>query len=142
MPSKSALLIATTQSVDQSLAPLAAVERDAQELGALLQDPAIGGFNVTVLVDQPIQVMREVTEAFFGGSGIDDLMLFYFSGHGVKSDTGALYFATRDTRMDRLASTALAADWVRDLMDQSRTRRIVILLDCSYGGAFARGRAK
>ena len=139
MPSKTALLIATTQSDDPGLAPLATVERDAQELGALLQDPSIAGFDVTILVDQPIQIMRELIETFFSRGGIDDLLLFYFSGHGMKSDRGALYFATRDTRIDRLASTALSADWVRDLMDQSRSRRIVILLDCSYSGAFTRG---
>jgi hypothetical protein len=139
MPGRTALLVATTQSEDPGLAPLAAVERDIRELGALLQDPAIGGFDVTLLVDQPIQVTREQIETFFGSSRHDDLLLFYFSGHGIKNDRGALYFATRDTRRERLASTALSADWVRDLLDQSRSRRIVMLLDCSYSGAFMRG---
>lgn len=139
MPNKTALLIATTQSDDPKLQPLASAENDTQELAALLQDPDIGGFDVTVLVDQPIQVTRESIETFFGDSRVDDMLLFYFNGHGLKSSNNVLYFAMRDTRLDRLGSTALSGDWVRDLLDQSRSRSIVMLLDCSYSGSFIRG---
>ena len=40
----------------------------------------------------------------------DDLVLLPFSGHGLKSDSGELFFATRNTRPDRLGSTAVSAD--------------------------------
>lgn len=56
MPGRTALLIATTQTDDPTLGPLTSVERDTQELGALLQDPAIARFEVTVMIDQSIQV--------------------------------------------------------------------------------------
>ena len=50
-----------------------------------------------------------------------------------------MHFATTNTRLRRLASTAVAADFVNRRMTRSRSRRIVLLLDCCYAGAFERG---
>jgi hypothetical protein len=69
------------------------------------------------------------------------LLLLYFSCHGVKDPTGRLYFAATNTRFGRLGSTGISAAWVNEQVDRSRSRRIVLLLDCCYSGAFARGLA-
>jgi hypothetical protein len=138
MPNRAALIVATGQFDDPGLASLAVTERDAYELEEVLRDPAIGGFEVNLMIDQPIQAVRDQIETFFADRARDDLLLFYFSGHGLKDDRGHLYFAARDTRHDRLASSALPADWVRERSEESRSRSIVILLDCSYSGAFMR----
>jgi hypothetical protein len=138
MAARSALLIATTQAADPALRPLAATETDAHELAAVLQDPDIAGFDVSVIVDEPAQRALERIEAFFADGRPDDLQLFYFTGQGVLDENGNLYFVMRDTRMDRLASTALAATLVRSLSDQSRSRHVLLLLDCSFSGAIVR----
>ena len=67
------------------------------------------------------------------------LVLLYFSGHGLLDERARLYFATTDTRVDRPRSTAVAADFVNDLMSECRSRRQVLVLDCCNSGAFARG---
>jgi len=67
------------------------------------------------------------------------LLLMHFSGHGLKSESGELFFAASNTRPNRLGSTAVSADFVRRCMRDSRSRSVVLLLDCCYGGAFAQG---
>ncbi len=76
---------------------------------------------------------------FFRNQHPDDLALVHFSCHGLKDDSGELYFAMTDTSIDLLEATAVSADSVNRAMDHSRAGRVLLLLDCCYSGAFARG---
>ncbi len=134
-----ALIIASYQYQDVGLRKLIAPAQDAEGLAQVLEDPAIGGFEVQTLLNQPSHQIRQHVEDFFSDRKRDDLLLCYFSGHGIKDEDGRLYFATPDTRRKRLRSTAIAATLVNDVMRSSRSRRQVLLLDCCYSGAFARG---
>jgi Caspase domain len=67
------------------------------------------------------------------------VLLLHFSGHGLKSESGELFFAASNTRPNRLGSTAVSAEFVQRCMRASRSRSVVLLLDCCYGGAFAQG---
>jgi hypothetical protein len=138
MAARYALLIATTQAADPGLRPLPTPEADAFELAAVLQDPNIAGFDTAVLVDEPAHFALERVEMFFTAAGPDDLLLFYFTGHGILDPNGNLYFVMRDTRVDRLASTGLSAAHVRELSERSRSKHVVLLLDCSFSGAIMR----
>jgi hypothetical protein len=97
------------------------------------------GFEVTTVVDGGSGEVAEAVEGFLTDVERGDLLLLYFSCHGLKDEHGRLYFATRNTRRNRLRSTALPAAVVNDLLLGSRSRRKVLLLDCCYGGAFAKG---
>jgi hypothetical protein len=134
-----ALLIASSRYADDTLTQLRAPARDAASLEAVLAQPEIGGFKVASLVDQPSTVVAEAIEAFFDGRRRGDLVLLYFSGHGILDQSSRLYFATTDTRVDRPRSTAIAASFVNDLMTECGSRRQVLILDCCNSGAFARG---
>jgi uncharacterized caspase-like protein len=90
-------------------------------------------------VNQPAHLVNEEIEAFFAERVRDDLLLLYVSCHGVKDDNGRLYFASSNTKLRRLAATAVSSVFVGEQMDQCRSRKIVLLLDCCYSGAFARG---
>ena len=94
-----------------------------------------------MLLDQEERAARRALWSFFCSAERrrDDLLLFYFSGHGVKDDHGQLHLAFRDTEIDLLRATALPATELRDAMDQSRSRRQVVVLDCCHSGAFERG---
>ena len=78
-------------------------------------------------------------EDFFRQRSIGDFALVYISTHGILDDHGRLFFAMSDTKRDRLASTALASNFIKDAMDESRARQQVLLLDASFSGAFMRG---
>jgi TonB family protein len=138
---KTALIIANWQYEDPLLRALVSPSKDAESLARVLGDPAIGGFDVQVLTNVPSYRICEETEALFGDRERDDLLLFYFSGHGVTDDEGQLYYAASNTLHKRLRSTAVAASWVNDVMNECRSRRQVMLLDCCHSGAFARTKA-
>ena len=84
-------------------------------------------------------MLRRRIAAFFGDRARDDLLLLHFSCHGLKDDSGQLYFA---------APTPRSATWTRPRsppsssaaqMARSRSSSVLMLLDCCYSGAIARG---
>jgi len=134
-----ALIIASYQYQDPDLRQLVAPAQDAEALARVLQDPAIGGFQVQTLQNERSYKVNQAIEAFFADRKPDDLLLLYYSGHGIKDEDGRLYFATTDTRRKMLRTTAIPTTLVNDVMRYSRSRRQVLLLDCCYSGAFAKG---
>ncbi len=137
--SRSALIVASDDYTDPGLRRLRAPASDAQALAGVLRDPAIGGFQVRTLLNQPAHEVNLAVEEFFADRRPDDLLLLHFSCHGVKDEGGELYFAAANTKLRRLGATAVAAEFVNRRMSRSRSRRVVLLLDCCYAGAFERG---
>jgi uncharacterized caspase-like protein len=134
-----ALVVANENYADNGLRRLAAPGRDADALAEILGDTAVGGFAVQVLRNESAHQIRVAIEDFFADRSPSDLLLVHFSCHGVKNAAGELFLAAADTRPTRLASTAIAADFVNRQMADSRAQRIALFLDCCYGGAFPRG---
>jgi hypothetical protein len=134
-----ALIIASHEFTDPGLSSLRAPAHDAARLGEVLANPRIGGFHVRTLINSTAAEVNEAVEDFFADREPDDLLVLHFSGHGVKDEAGELHFATSSTKLSRLAGTAVGADFVARRMNRSRSRRIVLLLDCCYSGAFGRG---
>ncbi|WP_217185364.1 Hsp70 family protein [Streptomyces sp. AC495_CC817] len=131
-----ALIIANSAYDDDHFAGLPAATADAAALAEVLRTPDIGGFSVQALVDVPQRPAMRALEAFFAQASRDDLLLLHLSLHGWKDTRGRLHFVMRDTELDYLGSTAISAEVVGDWMGHSRSRRIVVLLDCCYSGAF------
>ncbi len=137
--SRSALIVASDAYTDPGLRRLRAPASDARALAAVLRDPKIGGFEVRTLLNEPAHEVNLAVEEFFADRRPDDLLLLHFSCHGVKDEGGELFFAAANTRLRRLGATAVAAEFVNRRMSRSRSRRVVLLLDCCYAGAFERG---
>ena len=139
---KIALLIGVSEYLP-GLNPLPAAEQDVREMQRVLEHPEIGGFNqVQPLTNPSSQDMRIAIETLFTTCARDDLVLLYFSGHGVTDDNNRFYFASRDTQktdQGLIRSTAVSANAVHDFMEDSRSKRKVVILDCCYSGAFAKG---
>jgi uncharacterized caspase-like protein len=137
---KRALLIGVSQ-YSAGLNPLPAAVRDVAAMAQVLRDPELGSFDeVKTFEDTDPQQMREEIELFFGQAQRDDLVTFFFSGHGVKDDRGNLFFATPNTRKDDRGNlrraTAVAASFVQENMNDCRAKRQVVILDCCFSGAF------
>ena len=137
--SRLALVVATSMYTDPGLRRLRAPARDAADLAQVLADPAIGGFTVTTVIDQPAQEIRLAIEDLLDGRGTGDLLLVYLSCHGLLDARRRLYFAATDTRKDRLGSTGVESAWVLDQLEHCRARRQVLILDSCFSGAFAYG---
>jgi uncharacterized caspase-like protein len=134
-----ALVVATGDYDDPALARLRAPAGDAAALSDLLADPAVGGFDVTAVLDQDANSVRLAVEELVSDRRPDDLLLLYLSCHGLVDLRRRLYFAARDTRRDRLASSGVASHWVLEQLEDCRARRQVVILDCCFSGAFAAG---
>lgn len=143
MTRKIALLIGVSDYAS-GLPSLPGAVRDAEAMRKVLRDAEMGGFDdATVLMNPDRQTMEQSIETLFADLAWDDLALLFFSGHGIKDDSGNLYLATRITeknaRGQLTKSTAVSASFIHDIMDSSRSRRQVVILDCCFSGAFAEG---
>jgi EAL domain-containing protein (putative c-di-GMP-specific phosphodiesterase class I) len=137
---KTALLIGVSDC-QAGLDSLPSSTRDVEALAQVLQDPAIGEFHeVKALLNPDLQTMQSEIEILFAEAKRDDLVVLYFSGHGVKDDTGKLYFATSGTRKGKgnqlVKATMVPASYVHDQMNNCRAKRQAIILDCCFSGAF------
>jgi uncharacterized caspase-like protein len=133
-----ALVVATTR-YSGDLRELRAPGNDAVDLGAVLADPERGGFEVTTVLDRPSHAVRLAVEDFLADRRPGDLLLVYVSCHGLLDSRRRLYFATTDTVKHRLGATGVEAQWLLELMEDCRARQQVLVLDCCFSGAFARG---
>ncbi|GGS65308.1 caspase family protein [Streptomyces cinerochromogenes] len=134
-----ALIIANDRYGDQGLTKLRAPAQDAAALAEVLHDPQIGDFDVQVVRNASADLMRRRIQGFFNDRRRDDTLVLHFSCHGLKSESGELYFAASDTEPRLLDATAIPAQFVRACMSRTRAGRTVLFLDCCYGGAFSRG---
>lgn len=139
---KVALLVGVS-NYEPGLPPLPSAIKDVATLQQVLQHPEIGSFDqVRVLEDPERHVMEEAIDQLFSDRDRDDLVLFFFSGHGIVDEMGRLFLAARNTsktpRGALTRTTAVSANTVHDLMDNSASRRRVVILDCCFSGAFAK----
>jgi formylglycine-generating enzyme required for sulfatase activity len=141
MPDRLALIIANGDFNDPKLDQLRTPTRDAEALAAVLGDPAIGAFDVKLLVDQPEGLVRRTVARFYTRRTRRDLLLLYYSGHGIRDAHGDLYLATQDTEMDIPSGSSLSASFVRERIRKSSSRRKVVVLDCCHSGAFGDAKA-
>jgi uncharacterized caspase-like protein len=138
---KTALLIGISQY--DTLKPLPGSQKDIQAMERVLKNKSMGGFDQVDLLENPERiVMEQKIEALFRNSQPDDLILLYFSGHGIKDEDDKLYFATSQTTLmpdGRFSSaTAVEARVIqKKYMNRSRSKRQVLILDCCFSGAFS-----
>ncbi|HMD82069.1 MAG TPA: caspase family protein, partial [Anaerolineales bacterium] len=140
MSKKYALIVANTEYTDPGLAQLTAPGKDAKEFGRVLDSREICAFDdVIILFNEDVFKVNETIDYFFSDKKPDDLLVLYFSGHGVRDEYGSLYLAVKNTNRERLRSTAIKSEFITEVMDQCRSRRQVLILDCCNSGAFAKG---
>jgi len=136
-----ALLIGNTEYDDPTLKKLKAPEADLQALAGVLQDPQWGGYTVLPpLLNLPFDKAQFAIGELFADKRPDDLVLLYFSGHGVLDSQGRLWLAVRNTRSQLPRASGIGSPWLRDELDDCRARRQVLILDCCHSGAFGEGR--
>lgn len=142
---KFALLIGVSE-YESSLTPLPTAIRDAEALREVLVHPEMGGFpqaNVKMLHNPSQLDMAIAIHTLFSTCQKDDLVLFFFSGHGITDDKGRLYLSTQETRNtengELITPTSVAASFIHEQMSNSRSKRQVVILDSCFSAAFAKG---
>jgi hypothetical protein len=127
-----ALVVATGEYEDPALARLRRPVKDADTLARVLRDRATGRFEVDLLTDADGSTVRQRIVAFLAERDPDDLLMLYLSGHVVTDAAGRLHLAARDTGLAALDGTGVPASFVRDQLDRTASRRVVLVLDCCH----------
>ncbi|MCZ8048235.1 MAG: ABC transporter substrate-binding protein [Microcystis aeruginosa K13-05] len=140
---KFALLIGVSE-YSEGLRPISSAILDVEAMRRVLEHPDMGAFDqVTVLSNPDQRSMERAVEDLFTNRQRDDLVLLYFSGHGLKDQTAEFYLSARDTERDQNGelriSTILAASKLNKYMNNSRSQRQMIILDCCFSGALVQG---
>ncbi|AFY45170.1 SUMF1/EgtB/PvdO family nonheme iron enzyme [Nostoc sp. PCC 7107] len=139
---KVALLIGISE-YEPGLTPLPKAVNDVEAMQRVLENPEMGDFDDVKTLKNPqrLEMEREIYN-LYANREKEDLVLLYFSGHGVVVENGDFYFSTCETQKSQnklLPYTALAATSVHRWMNESKSKRRVVILDCCFSGAFAKG---
>ncbi|MFE9636114.1 caspase domain-containing protein [Streptomyces sp. NPDC006463] len=132
------VLIGTPRYRDERLADTPVVANNVTDLARALTDPTLGGFAQehcrTVSEDADLVQIGEVLTS--AAEQASDLLLVYYSGHGLIDRRGKLYLSLAGTRPDQLAYSALTFDAVREtFLDSPASNRVLILDSCFSGRA-------
>jgi len=118
------------------LHPLRCPASDVEGMKRVLTDPARGAFDsVTALCDRPSQEVRVSIHEALLAAGRDDLVLLYYSGHGKPNLNGSLHLTTSDTTLKLLGVTSVPVAAIRDSINESACRKILLVLDCCFSGS-------
>jgi hypothetical protein len=133
---KVALLIGVSEYA-AGLNPLPAALNDIAEMENILKDPDMGGFDrVQALPNPDSQTMQIEIARFFVNRAKTDLLLLYFSGHGIRGERGDFYFATKNTQKELVVATAVPARFIHDVMNNCQSVQQAIILDSCHSEAF------
>jgi hypothetical protein len=137
---RSALLIGIEHYVDDHFARLASIRADLEQLGEVLNNRAIGGFDVQVKSDLRAGEMRQAINEFcLAPRDPGELALLYISSHGVRTPAGEFFFVASDTDGEDLDGSAVSATFVNECLENCFSQQRVAVLDCCRSGGFAIG---
>jgi hypothetical protein len=139
-----ALLIGNSHYPDDAdnLPDLKGPINDVSALGRLLSQEWNSLFSpadVKLLTDRQSYEISAELEELLTTARRDDVLLIYYSGHGITADNGSLLLCARDSRLDRRLATTVSAETITRMTDQSAAAITIIILDCCYAGAFKTG---
>jgi len=117
-------------------APLAGCVNDATSVAQFLRKNGDGSPNFDVLQKDNIQtkgeLKRMINELF--DSSVE-IALFYFSGHGCKSNVDG-YIVTPDYSND---DEGISMTEILKIVNKSKALNKIVILDCCYSGTFGNG---
>ena len=139
MSNKLALLIGVSE-YGEGIPSLSAPLNDVAAMQQVLENPEMAGFDeVEPLINPDPIAMQLAVQQIFDNRHKDDLVLLFFSGHGITDDNNRLYLAAKGTSKDVYQATSVPATFIHNRSLESYAKRQVIILDCCYSGAFAEG---
>jgi len=133
-----AVLVGVNSYEDSAFESLKYAIKDIEDVGSLLSNPEIGEFlpaNITTLKDAAHTQVNETLDRELSAASNKDSLLIYFAGHGKADRNGRLCLAVKSTKTEALISTSLHLETVKAMVQNSPAQRIVLILDCCFGGA-------
>lgn len=128
---KRALLVGVSD-YSEGLPALSAASRNVEALDKLLGQPLFG-FEIATLHNPSKQELLDALEALFLTAHRDDLLVFYYAGHVLLTDKGAVHLTTRDTiaHPQNLTARALAFSALeQDFLGNSKAQILLVFDAC------------
>jgi hypothetical protein len=117
-------------------APLSGCINDAKKISSILEKNGDGSpnFAIKLITDEKTIItkaqLREAIETLF--KGYSDVVLLYFSGHGLIKTTGGVIVTPDYVKCDE----GIRMDEILSVANQSNARDKIVILDCCHSGVF------
>lgn len=140
-----ALVVGVLEWKDSSLSSFSKELRKDRELFDLLGERGVPNAQRVLLLDEKAttkRIRRELSR-LARRTPPGSTFLFYYAGHGMKSDRNEVYFASSDALSRKLEATALAVKGLVVLLAKPlKASRVILMADCCYSGALAEAAAE
>jgi uncharacterized caspase-like protein len=138
-----ALLVGVNRYEDDAISDLKVCAGDVQAVHDLLTTNGYEHSRVRLLLapggpdnlSSRVEILSALS-SLSQAAGERDMLLFYFSGHGIAGD-GEAYLLPTDARYVAIADTAISLRRVKQIIQESAARARVIILDACHSGARA-----
>lgn len=134
--SRIALIGTSTYGTAGSLPDIPAVVNNLRVLQSIFTEPGLGGIpkaNVPILLNA--QTPAEVDEWLERiARESHDLLLVYYSGHGLVGDDEELYFTVAGSDDDSIHRTGVPFAWIKRAILDSPAKTRILILDCCHSG--------
>ncbi|WP_109530806.1 MULTISPECIES: effector-associated constant component EACC1 [Nocardia] len=125
----------STADLSEALPSLESVSANLSDLRQLLTEPDLGTFapQHCTLVENP--QLAEIGDVLVRAAReAEDVLLVYYSGHGLVDSRGRLYLGLPGSSQTRAAWKALPFETLREDLLDSPAKIRVLILDCCFSG--------
>lgn len=133
---KLALLIGVDTFSDPGIPSLRGVTKDINKLGKLLKNRQRSEFNVESLLNPSFVQSRKAISKISQQAQANDVVFFYYSGHGVFDQQQSLYLLFGDSETSFLDATCLESEFILSQFRKSACQNFILIIDCCHSGAF------
>jgi len=132
-----AILIGSSRfDKEPKLTPLKCPENDVDGMYDIVASAELGAFEEpAVFKNADHQTILSQIEETLSDARAEDHLLIYYSGHGETDLPGRLYLTAVDTQVKKLFSTSIPVETLRGMIEHYHCKRIMLILDCCFGGA-------
>lgn len=141
-----AILIGVSEFQDKSFVNAPPIKNNVEKLADILHDENILGLpEKRILVlnknENHNEILRAIRE-FVGDKSDDfaDTVIFYFAGHGYKTDNDEFFLVTQNTDKDDIDITSIPWKKIKDILEKGNgIQQRLYILDACHSGAAALG---
>jgi hypothetical protein len=136
---KKALVIGNWKYNDKLIKNLKSPQTDIHILSRYLEDYKSGVFDVQTLHNPTYEEAVKETKTFFvKNSGPENLLFYYFSGHGEKDkETDTVYFYNKNTKLNNRETSSLTSYIISQMINGSNGAKIIIVIDSCSGNFYS-----
>lgn len=137
IPADLYLIAIGVSSYEESQYDLNYARKDAEDIKRYFNRP-FGPFNAVhtkLLVDSSVTLSSIYDlKSFLSEPNPNDVVLFFVAGHGVLDNHFDYYLATHDMDFSNPSAKGIPYDLFEELLDQTKSRKKVLLLDACHSG--------